>query len=164
MFIPEVDALLTIELPQERVRARIVHVRNEDALIAELVSTPVSKSHNFKLNDMVSCLREKTMLGEVWRAVDPAVEEAKQRLLAQMKEDKERAAREAAELSELASRQTKQKEKRRAVKARKQSSDDRKQHSRNGSGGASSRPGSGGKSQQRTPAPARQSRPRGRGQ
>ncbi len=75
MFTPQVDSTLTVELPQEVCRAMVMAVPDEDTVIVELTGATVSKSHAWKQGDLVTCRRARGMLGEVWRAIDPAQEQ-----------------------------------------------------------------------------------------
>jgi hypothetical protein len=61
---------VTVDLPGEKVRAIIVGVVNDDAIIAKLVGPMISKTHTYKAGDPVPCRRGIDGMGvEVWSAV-----------------------------------------------------------------------------------------------
>lgn len=69
-FTPEEDKYLIINLPGERLRAIIRRVVTNDAVIVEVTSIPLAKSHQYKRGDYVACRRDDTEYGESWRAVE----------------------------------------------------------------------------------------------
>ncbi len=73
-YMPQVDDVITVELPDERTRAKIVRLVSATAAIAELQSfTTASKSHNYRKGDLVPCKFGKTPSGlSGWVAVSEA--------------------------------------------------------------------------------------------
>jgi hypothetical protein len=68
-YHPQEDQYLVIQLPNERLRAMIRRVVTDDAVIVEITSVPLSRTHNYKKGDYVACRREKSDLGEAWASV-----------------------------------------------------------------------------------------------
>lgn len=68
-FMPAEDGYLIVQLPNERVRAQIRRVVTDDAVIVEITSIPLAKTHNHQRGDLVGCRRKETAFGEVWEAV-----------------------------------------------------------------------------------------------
>ena len=48
----------------------IRRVVTDDAVIVEITSIPLARTHNYKRGDYIACRRKKTPLGEVWEAVE----------------------------------------------------------------------------------------------
>lgn len=71
-YAPQIDDTITLELPDERTRARIVRLVSKSAAIAELLSfTTAGKSHNYKKGDMVPCCFRRTPSGLMgWVAIN----------------------------------------------------------------------------------------------
>lgn len=69
-YIPAEDGYLIASLPGERVRAQIRQVVTKDAVIVELTSIPLAKSHNYKRGDYVACRRTQDDTGNIWKAVE----------------------------------------------------------------------------------------------
>src|SRR5258708_1681723 len=57
IFIPAVDSQLTIDLPGERTRATVKRVVDQDRVIVELTTMPMSKSHQYRFKDTVAVRR-----------------------------------------------------------------------------------------------------------
>lgn len=68
-YQPQEDTYLIADLPGERVRAMIRRVVTPDAVIVELTSIPLAKSHSYQRGDYVALRRKATGLGEIWEAV-----------------------------------------------------------------------------------------------
>lgn len=68
-YQPQEDTYLIADLPGERVRAMIRRVVTADAVIVELTSIPLAKSHTYTRGDYVALRRKDTSLGEIWEAV-----------------------------------------------------------------------------------------------
>lgn len=68
-YQPQEDTYLIADLPGERVRAMIRRVVTQDAVIVELTSIPLAKSHTYQRGDYVALRRKDTGLGEAWEAV-----------------------------------------------------------------------------------------------
>jgi hypothetical protein len=69
-FTPKPDEFLTIALPNELLRAKILKVVTNDAIIVRIASEPLARlAHNYTRDQVVSCRRYRTMFGEEWRVV-----------------------------------------------------------------------------------------------
>jgi hypothetical protein len=71
-YEPKEDDLITVDLPDERTRGRIVSVISNRSVIARIEQfTTGGKSHNYKRNDLVACRfeRDPRMNLNVWRAI-----------------------------------------------------------------------------------------------
>lgn len=68
-YHPVEDSYIIVQLPNERLRAIIRRVVNDDAIIVEVVSIPLARTHNYQRGDYVACRRIDTSLGEIWEAV-----------------------------------------------------------------------------------------------
>lgn len=68
-YIPQEETYIVVQLPGEKLRAMIKRVVTEDAIIVELTSVPLAKSHTYQRGDYIACRRQKTSLGEEWEAV-----------------------------------------------------------------------------------------------
>ena len=68
-FHPSEDVYIIVQLPSERLRAIIRRVVTDDAVIVELTSIPLARTHNYQRGDYVACRRKDTALGEIWEAV-----------------------------------------------------------------------------------------------
>lgn len=69
-YMPEEDGYLIAQLPGERLRAIIRQVVTPDAVIVEITSIPLTKSHTYKRGDYVACRRNKGVGMEEWKAVE----------------------------------------------------------------------------------------------
>jgi hypothetical protein len=74
-FIPEVGTAeypnyLVVDLPGERVRARIAQVADEDTVVVELIVATMGKNHRYHKGDFVPVRRKQGVLEEMWEAVD----------------------------------------------------------------------------------------------
>lgn len=76
VFVPRVDTYLTIDLPGERTRALVKRVVDTDTVIVELTSQPMSKTHQYRVRDLIPVRRghpgEMAAPGspEIWVAVE----------------------------------------------------------------------------------------------
>lgn len=68
-YHPQEDQYLVVQLPGERLRALIRRVVTDDAVIVEITSVPLAKSHTYKRGDIVACRRDSTDFGDVWESV-----------------------------------------------------------------------------------------------
>lgn len=68
-YHPQEDSYLIVQLPNERLRAMIRRVVTDDAVIVELTSVPLARTHAYQRGDYVACRRKLTDLGEIWEAV-----------------------------------------------------------------------------------------------
>ena len=68
-YYPQEDQYLVVQLPNERLRAIIRRVVTDDAVIVEITSVPLSRTHTYKKGDYVACKRSVTDFGDVWAAV-----------------------------------------------------------------------------------------------
>ena len=68
-YYPTEDAYLIVQLPNERLRGIIRRVVTEDAVIVEIMSIPLSRTHTYQRGDYVACRRKDTALGDVWETV-----------------------------------------------------------------------------------------------
>lgn len=68
-FTPEAGGFLIVQLPGESMRCEVKKVINEDTVIVKL-GQPISKMHQFQLNDMVGVRRRVSPHGgrELWEA------------------------------------------------------------------------------------------------
>lgn len=88
-FVPKAGSFLTILLPGESLRAVVHSVPTPDAVIVEIATEPMAKSHRYKLGEILACRREKTPFGEDW-----VVAPMRQRTLAELEQEEiENAAR-----------------------------------------------------------------------
>lgn len=69
-FMPNVGDNLTLTLPGEALRATVVRIVDEDHVMAEIISQPMTRGHMFRLGDVVGCTREARLWGEQWTAQD----------------------------------------------------------------------------------------------
>ena len=68
-FIPQEGNYLTVTLPGEILRAIVLKKINDDTVIVEIATEPLSKlSHSFKFRDIVVCKRQRGLFGEDWVA------------------------------------------------------------------------------------------------
>lgn len=74
MFIPEVGAKLTVQLPSELVRAEVRAVPDPDSAIVEIIVAPLRGSvHRYRKGDLVAVRRKTSPLGPiVWESIDEA--------------------------------------------------------------------------------------------
>ena len=56
-YVPTEDSYITLHLPGEMLRAKVKRVSNPDAIVAEIDSIPMGKSHNYRRGDIVPCRR-----------------------------------------------------------------------------------------------------------
>ena len=68
-YFPQEDSYLIVQLPNERLRAIIRRVVTEDAVIVEITSIPLSRTHTYQKGDYVACRRTVTDFGDVWQSV-----------------------------------------------------------------------------------------------
>ncbi len=71
-YKPQIGHTLTVDLPGERVRARIEKVITEDAVVCVILSTPMAKTqHRFVKDEMICVERRDNNIGlECWLALD----------------------------------------------------------------------------------------------
>ena|SRR5579875_3206093 len=70
-FVPAPDAPIVIDLPGERVRARVLEVLADNSVVAEIVDVPMRPGTTFRQGDEVPCRLAKAEFGPaVWRAPD----------------------------------------------------------------------------------------------
>lgn len=69
IFIPRVDHELNVTLPGEILRAIVTKVVNINTCIVE-IGQPMTRSHSFRLGDLVACRRTPGVLGETWQAIE----------------------------------------------------------------------------------------------
>jgi hypothetical protein len=69
IFIPRVDESLNVTLPGEILRAIVTKVVNINTCIVE-IGQPMTRSHSFRLGDLVACRRTPGVLGETWQAIE----------------------------------------------------------------------------------------------
>lgn len=70
MFTPIIDSYLTIDLPGEKLRALVKKVINNNKIILQLTNQPLAKSHTYRKDDFVACIRKEGMFGEMWEVVE----------------------------------------------------------------------------------------------
>jgi hypothetical protein len=69
IFLPKANDQLNVTLPGEILRALVTRVVNQDTVIVE-IGQPMTRSHSFRLGDLVACRRTPGMLGETWQAIE----------------------------------------------------------------------------------------------
>lgn len=72
MFIPAPGTMLTVDLPGERLRAQVTSVYDQDTVFV-VIGQPLTKNHTYRKDDLITCLRTQTDLGEIWEAMDERV-------------------------------------------------------------------------------------------
>lgn len=80
MFMPELDGPLTVELPAERARVIVRAVVDKNTVIVELTGAPMSKDHQWKKGDFITCRRADSPFGEVWVGVSKDDEERQRKM------------------------------------------------------------------------------------
>lgn len=69
-YEPKVGDIITVEIPDERTRAEIMKVVSDTAVIARLMTYLVSKSHNYRKDDLVPCkFGQLDMTVPGWKAI-----------------------------------------------------------------------------------------------
>lgn len=69
-YEPQLGDVITVQLPDERVRAVIEGIVSDTAVTARLQNHSVSRSHNYRKGDLVACRFEKTEVGpRCWIAI-----------------------------------------------------------------------------------------------
>ena len=71
---PDPGGFINISLPDELIRATVMNCPDNETVIASLdVTPPISKTHNYRQNDVVAARRCTDDLGrEIWKVVDAA--------------------------------------------------------------------------------------------
>ena len=70
-YRPEVDDLITVMLPGERTRARIVSLTSETMAIAQIVTFTTSREHHYKKGDHIACRYTRDAFNQTsWEAID----------------------------------------------------------------------------------------------
>lgn len=69
IFIPRVESQLNVTLPGEILRAIVTKVLNINTVVVE-IGQPMTRSHSFRLGDLVACRRTPGVLGETWQAIE----------------------------------------------------------------------------------------------
>jgi hypothetical protein len=69
IFIPRVEAALNVTLPGELLRAIVTKVLDINTVVVE-IGQPMTRSHSFRLGDLVACRRTPGVLGETWQAIE----------------------------------------------------------------------------------------------
>ena len=62
----ELGQLLTVQLPNERTRAEVTEVIDQDNIKARLIITPMSKSHIYQINQILPFHRISGEMGDKW--------------------------------------------------------------------------------------------------
>lgn len=88
-YMPEEDKYLIVQLPNERLRAIIRRVVTNDAVIVEITSVPLTRTHDYQKGDYVACRRKKNDFGEVWESVAEQKISIEQIAEKEIKKDKE---------------------------------------------------------------------------
>lgn len=72
LWKPEPGSSVIAQLPQEMIQAQVIRYINNDTMEAKLcLRPPLSKSHNYRFNQMVTLHRRKAQpLGEKWVTED----------------------------------------------------------------------------------------------
>jgi hypothetical protein len=68
-FTPRVNDDLTVTLPGEMMRAQVTRVIDKNTVIVQ-IGQPMTRSHNFRKDDLVGCRRTPGVLGESWQAIE----------------------------------------------------------------------------------------------
>lgn len=70
-FEPQPDVPIVIDLPGERIRARVVEVLPDNSVVAEIVDVPMRPGTVFRKGDEVPCSLEPSAIGPaIWKAAD----------------------------------------------------------------------------------------------
>ena len=70
MYIPKLNELMTVTLPGEVMRVRVIKSITNNAVMIQIETEPMAKlSHSYKNGDILGCMRKKTMMGEEWNIV-----------------------------------------------------------------------------------------------
>lgn len=69
-FVPEVDSFLTVQLPGEVMRCRVDRVIDDDTVIVEISSVPMSRQHLFRKGDKTGGRRRVENGRDVWEALE----------------------------------------------------------------------------------------------
>lgn len=70
MYTPAVDQNLVVDLPGEKLIARVCQVLGTNHVIVELFNQPLTRNHFHRKGDFVPCERVRGELGEAWVAMD----------------------------------------------------------------------------------------------
>lgn len=71
MWLPKIDADLTVDLPGERLRASVRRIVDEDTVIVELTSGPMAKTHTYRKGDLIAVRRTAAPFNqEMWTVVE----------------------------------------------------------------------------------------------
>jgi hypothetical protein len=69
-YVPEIGEMIPVHLPYETIRAEVIHVFNDDEIAVNLNVRPQGKSHDYREQDWVRCVRTPgTVSGFIWDAV-----------------------------------------------------------------------------------------------
>lgn len=68
--MPEIDGFLTVTFPGEVMRCRVDRVVDQDRAIVEIVGTPMSKSHQYRMGDKPGVRRRTAYGKDIWEALD----------------------------------------------------------------------------------------------
>ena len=70
-YKPEVGHTITVDLPGERIRAEIMGVSNDDAVVCKVMGTPIAKTpHGVVKDDMICVRRAENSIGmECWTMI-----------------------------------------------------------------------------------------------
>src|ERR1700743_2835679 len=80
MFMPVKDEMLTVELSGERARVVTRAVVDKNTIIVELTAAPMSKDHEWKMGDFITCRRTMSPFGEAWAGVSKNDEERQRKM------------------------------------------------------------------------------------
>ena len=67
-FTPEVDKFLIVTLPGETMRCPVKRVIDDNTVIVQLATPPISRVHSFQFNDVVGVRRRAGLSGDFWEA------------------------------------------------------------------------------------------------
>lgn len=67
-FAPKVGEHLVVSLPGETMRVPVTRIVTSDAVLVKIDTTPMAKSHNFRLDDIVGVRRRIRDGRDVWEA------------------------------------------------------------------------------------------------
>ncbi len=69
LMVPEEGQVITVVLPSEITRAKVVQVHDDDHITAELIQVLMGKTHRYSKDDKVKFKRVAGLSGEFWGAM-----------------------------------------------------------------------------------------------
>lgn len=69
-YQPSVGSFLTVRLPGELMRCKVLQVADEHRVLIEIDGVPMSKSHQYRTGDRTGARRRIEYGREIWEALD----------------------------------------------------------------------------------------------